>query len=527
MTVHFIKFIVYYETHKLDREGYSASKISELLGLNRRTVKKYLAMTEQEYGDFLSKQSERKKELLPYENFVKERLERFNDTSAAQMHDWLKEHYADLPKVDPKTVYNFVHWVRGKYNLPVLSVPRQYQVVEELPYGQQAQVDFGTTNMRTSSHSRVKVYFFVMTLSRSRYKFVWFISRPFTDELAIAAHELAFQYFGGIPCTIVYDQDRVFLVSENKGDLILTEGFRAYVREQSFELHFCRKADPESKGKVENVVKYVKQNFLYNRTYYNEETLNDEVLGWLGRTANMVPHGTTKRDPFSEMTEERKHLKAYVPYTMKLPPVTYTVRKDNTISWKGNLYSLPLGTYTGRGCLVSVRKELDTLTVHDQQGNQELCRHQIPAGKGLKVMNTDHKRDKSKTIEELMNQLSKQIDAGASGLAVYDWLEAIRSEKPRYIRDQLQLIREVIENTDASIVHKAIIFCHQNSVLSAMDFKAIVDQQLKQQTQQNKQEKIILLNPLSGIENKAHVQPEKSSIDDYEELLKNKGKSIR
>lgn len=526
MTVHFIKFIVYYETHKLDREGYSASKISELLGLNRRTVVRYLAMSEQEYEAFLTKQSERKKQLLPYENFVRERLESYSDTSAAQMHDWLKERHVDFPKVDPKTVYNFVHWIRDKYNIPVLSVPRQYQVVEELPYGQQAQVDFGTTNMRTSSHSRVKVYFFVMTLSRSRYKFTWFISKPFSDELAVLAHELAFQYFGGIPHCVVYDQDRVFLVSENKGDLILTEAFRTYVREKGFELHFCRKADPESKGKVENVVKYIKQNFLYNRTYYNDETLNDEALGWLGRTANVLPHGTTKKDPFCEMTEERKHLKEYIPYAIKLPPVTYTVRKDNTISWKSNLYSLPLGTYTGRGCLVSVCKELDTLVIRDQQGNHELCRHQIPAGKGLKVLNTDHKRDKSKTIEELMKDLCKQIDAGAIGLAVYDWLEAIRVEKPRYIRDQLQLIRGVIESTEASVVHKAIIFCHQNKILSAVDFKAMVDQELRQQMQQNTQERALLLNPLSGIDHKVHQQPEKSSILDYEELLKNKGKSV-
>ena len=47
MTVHLTKFIVYYEIHQLDRDDYSIAKISELLGLNRRTVKKYLAMTEQ------------------------------------------------------------------------------------------------------------------------------------------------------------------------------------------------------------------------------------------------------------------------------------------------------------------------------------------------------------------------------------------------------------------------------------------------------------------------------------------------
>ncbi|MEX2592487.1 MAG: hypothetical protein WD426_06905 [Anditalea sp.] len=40
-------------------------------------------------------------------------------------------------------------------------------------------------------------------------------------------------YLGGIPMEIVYDQDKVFTVSENGGDLILNETFRAYTREQS------------------------------------------------------------------------------------------------------------------------------------------------------------------------------------------------------------------------------------------------------------------------------------------------------
>ena len=34
-----------------------------------------------------------------------------------------------------------------------------------------------------------------------------------------------------------------------------------------FELHFCRKYDPQSKGKVENVIQYTKKNFLFNRLY--------------------------------------------------------------------------------------------------------------------------------------------------------------------------------------------------------------------------------------------------------------------
>ncbi|WP_297336157.1 hypothetical protein [Algoriphagus sp.] len=98
-------------------------------------MSKYLSMSEQDYGLMLESQSDRNKVLSPYESFVKSRLEKFRDTPAAQMHDWLKEHYQDLPKVSQKTVFNFVSWVRRKYNLPSIKIPREYEMVEELPMG--------------------------------------------------------------------------------------------------------------------------------------------------------------------------------------------------------------------------------------------------------------------------------------------------------------------------------------------------------------------------------------------------------
>lgn len=212
-------------------------------------------MSERDFDLFMEKQSDRRKDLVPYEAFVKGRLEQYTDTSAAQMHDWLKEHFPVFPTVSPKTVFNFVAWVRQQYRIPKTSIVREYEVVAELPYGKQAQADFGEYNLRDNQGKRVKVFFFTIVLSRSRFKYVWFLDQYFTSELAIEAHEKAFAFFGGIPDEIVYDQDKVFIVSENKGDLILTDRFRAYTRERPFKLHFCRRSDPESKGKVENVSK--------------------------------------------------------------------------------------------------------------------------------------------------------------------------------------------------------------------------------------------------------------------------------
>jgi len=523
MNVYLAKLMMYYEIHRLHLEGRSIRWISEHLVLNKRTVSKYLSMSEQDYEQFMVKQSNRSKKLIEYEGFVRDRLESFQDTTAAQMHDWLKEHFTEFPVVSQKTVFNFVHYVRDKYQLPVVKTERQFQVIEELPYGQQAQVDFGHSNMRTSTGKRVKVSFFTLVLSRSRYKYVWFTDKPFTSALAIEAHQLAFKYINGIPDEVVYDQDRVFMISENNGDIILTSGFKAYMQTQSFKLHFCRKADPQSKGKVENVVKYVKRNFLYNRTYYNAETLNDEAMGWLARTANSLPHAGTQKAPYDEWIKEQSFLKPFQSYSCQTASVSlYTVRKDNTISYKGNFYSLPLGTYQGKGTRVAISINEGLLTISEASTDKQLAQHRLASGSGQKIINNNHKRDKSTAIDEMINQVADLMPDPEKGVK---WLQDIRKEKPRYIRDQLTAISQTIKTAnDQLVISQALEYCLQNRIYSATDFTAIVDHSTRQE--QQKETKVITLNPLNG-QNKADAwqKPQTSSIKDYQQIIETNKKN--
>src|SRR5205823_1657236 len=185
---------------------------------------------------------------------------------------------------------------------------------------------------------------------------------------------------------------------------------KAYTREKEFKLHFCRKSDPESKGKVENVVKYVKQNFLYNRPFVDIEVLNCEAHSWLGRTANHIVHNGTRKQPVMEWEIEKPFLRqlSSLP-ARKTEPVLYTVRKDNCFSYKGNFYSLPLGTYKGKGSQVKVVIESNHLVVYNLN-EVLLCKHVIDLGKGHKVINTDHKRDKSSAIGELIEQVCALIN---------------------------------------------------------------------------------------------------------------------
>jgi len=67
---------------------------------------------------------------------------------------------------------------------------------------------------------------------------------------------------------MVIDQDNLMVVSENAGDIIYTDDFRYFVEEQEIRMYVCRKSDPETKGKIENLIKYVKKQFPERKRFY-------------------------------------------------------------------------------------------------------------------------------------------------------------------------------------------------------------------------------------------------------------------
>lgn len=511
------KLMMYHQIHQMFRDGWKKARIASFLVINRRTVSKYLGMTEEEFLDYQANIKDRKRELDPYEGFVKIKLEKYPQTTAAQIHDWLKEHYDNFPDISSKTVYNFVMRIRQRHNIPKIGHQRDYSIVEELPYGRQAQVDFGEYNMRDGHGKRVKVYFFCMVLSRSRYKYVDFSLTPFTSALSIYSHQKAFEFIGGITSVIVYDQDSVFLTKENLGDLILAEEFQAYCKAMPFELHFCRKSDPESKGKIENVIKYVKQNFLYNRPFFDINTLNREALGWLARTANGMPHSVTKMKPRDMWETEKEHLLEFKPYSFNMPRQTYPVRKDNAVYYKSNIYTVPEGTYKGRGSKIEIHLQDDKLLIKDLLGNH-ICTHDICTGKGRLIVNTDHRRDKSKKLDNLIQEVAMTFPDYDKALL---YLENIRKKKQRYARDQLFYIKRCVARADAESVLKTLVYCIDKNIYSATDFEAVMDKHIKERADSNQH--IPVIKKVSSSINKTitEVIPNTSNILDYEKIMKN------
>ncbi|MDX8047253.1 hypothetical protein SH601_14885 [Gracilibacillus sp. S3-1-1] len=234
------KWMVYQEVHQLKRDGFSNIKIAKKLNISRNRVIEYLNMTPEEFTEFIYSLQNRTKKLDPYQDQILMWLREHPDMTSAQIHDWLRERLKVL-SVAENTVRNYVNDLRDNYHIPRQSTGRMYGTVDELPMGQQMQVDFGEIFIYTKSGQRKKLYLAGFLLSHSRYKYIEWIDRPLRTSDLIRMQENAFRYFWGMTSEIVYDQDRLLAVSENAGDLILTESFTKYHETRKFSIYLCRK----------------------------------------------------------------------------------------------------------------------------------------------------------------------------------------------------------------------------------------------------------------------------------------------
>jgi transposase len=507
--------VMWHKVNELKGQKLSKSQISRQLDIDRATVRKYLMMDEASFYDWISKPRRLPKKLQQYYSFIKSKLEDFQGYSASQIEDLLKEKYDDLPLVNSKTVYNFVTMIRNECNIKKKSTPvRVYEKLPETEYGQQAQVDFGEFNMR-GERSPKKVYFFTMVLSRSRQKFVHFRNHPFTTESTIESHNLAFEYFGGQPKEIWYDQDRVMMVNENLGDLVLTAQFAAYCKEMAFAKVFCRKSDPESKGKIENVVGYVKYNFLRGRKYNGIDNLNDQSLGWLKRTGNGKMHAGIRKIPHEEWLIERTFLLPFNYHARSTSTYKeYFVRKDNTISYHSNFYTLPLGTYKGNGTQILVKEENDRLLIFSTD-HELITIHDISGDRGVTVRRTDHRRDKSDSIDNMKSQIA-EILSYTSEANLY--IQLLSKHKGRYLGDNLRVLVKKLPLYESKYLTQACLFCLENNVFNAFNFIEVVSH-YQQQDNQLKNIKMPLIDKIEVSTVDFDYQPKVSEISIYENIM--------
>jgi len=156
------------------------------------------------------------------------------------------------------------------------------------------------------------------------------------------------------------------------------------------------------------------------------------------------------------------------------------------------------------------------LILLDQDKN-ELCRHAVSQLSGQKILKTDHTRDKRLAIAEMMEEFC-WLMTDKDGAR--EWISQIKEDKPRYIRDQIQLLISVVGRLGQQIAAQALDYCRHHQIISAVDFKAVAEK-LRREQPALKEARIISLNPLNGESHqKTLLDPDKSDLQAYETLFK-------
>lgn len=410
--------------------GLGIRAIARQLGLSRNTVKKSLRMDEAAIAHQQSDRGRRQR-LDDYRVYWVHLLTTFPELSTVKVLRKLREKHPELV-MSERTVRRYLR--RLKETVAV-KPRRHYEAVLDLVPGVQCQVDGGELRGVWVGGVEQVVYFVVFVLSYSRLMYVALSPTPVDTETFIGMHDAAFRYFGGGPEECVYDQAKLVVLHEPYRELELNPRFHAYATAVGFRIHACEGYDPESKGKVEAGVKYVKHNALYGETLADWDHLQQHLAQWLDEIANVRIHGTTGEPPRPrDERDERRHMRAYLTPAYlaqeRLAQETRPVDKMGLLSWKANKYSAPLAY---QGARVGVREAGGQLVLGDLETGQEIARHDLRRGQGEVIKNTDHDRDKGERIADLEAAIRHQLGAEPGSTLC----GLLKQTNPRIYKDQL------------------------------------------------------------------------------------------
>lgn len=169
--------------------------------------------------------------------------------------------------------------------------------------GQQAQVDFGQRRVWIGEQA-VAAHLFVFTLGYSRRLYATAFPHERLDAL-LAGHEQAFQHFGGIPLQIVVDNAKVAVLEHTRSGVVYHPVYADFAAHYGFSPWAHWPYRPQTKGKVESNIGYVKKNALAGRRFGSWSHLNTWLLEWCTTVADLRCHGTTYQQPLQRFQAEQ------------------------------------------------------------------------------------------------------------------------------------------------------------------------------------------------------------------------------
>jgi len=352
-------------------QGLSITEIARQTGFDRKTVMKYLNRSEPPaYKSRACKPGK----LDPYKEYVKARLQEVPLSAVRLLEEIQSQGYIGSYTL----LKDFVRGIKATRGTPAV-----YRF--ETKPGVQAQVDWSEFGKVLIDGELKTLYCFNMILGYSRMRYVEFTITSDASTL-IRCHLNAFRYFGGYTKEILYDNMKQVVLERTKGEIKWNPAFEDFARYYGFIPRLCRQYRARTKGKVENNIKYVRNNFFLGRSFNSLSDLNNQALQWLEKVNSKI-HGTTHEIPVERLKAENLLSIDSKPEYPVIQQARRNVSRDCFISYLGNRYSIPY-KFAGREAIIhagdgKIRVFIDGL---------EVCEHELLAGSGRASRNKEHFR---------------------------------------------------------------------------------------------------------------------------------------
>jgi hypothetical protein len=306
------------------------------------------------------------------------------------------------------------------------------------------------------------------------------------------------------------------VVSENRGDIIYTKDFKQFIEEMNLKMYVCRKSDPESKGKIENVIKFIKGNFLRIRDFENIEEAQERLFKWLNRRANGKISLATRRIPKEMFTEEKAHLRVLKNSIYRKDTSNTRERRKadimGQISVNASKYPVPL-EYRDRE--VDIYRTAERLFIYDIRSGEKIKEHAISPIPGSRIQNRARHHRKELNQRELKERLKRLF-------ALDSWSEFVDKNfrmYTRYFRDQYNdALKKFSQGIEREHLRQAIDLCLENQTYSMANLADTY--QYYQQEAELALPKVKIVSNLRGIpREKKTFQVEKRDIGVYHTLV--------
>ena len=245
--------------------------------------------------------------------------------------------------------------------------------------GECYQMDWGFVSVETASGETYKIACFAMICHSCGKRYVEFFPNAMQENLFIGMIHAFFHM--GVPKRILTDNMKsVVICRDAEGHPVWQKDYELFMGNLGFETKLCKPRHPFTKGAVERLVRYIKDNFIVGRVFTEITELNYQAINWCDRV-DSIYHRAVDCVPSDKHTSLCMRLAVPLENTPELSFYLCPERRisfDGFVSYEGRRFGVPYW-YDGKTC--RVKRDGYLLEIYADDMSRLLTTHDVTWGR--------------------------------------------------------------------------------------------------------------------------------------------------